>query len=146
MAKPYISLKTRSKIAERADNRCEYCQSRADCACESFEGEHILPVSKGGATDLGNLAYTCRGCNSRKSDRTEALDPLRKQPAALFNPRTEVWSEHFAWSDDFLHIIGLSPTGRATVEALQLNRNGVVKLRSLMILGGIHPPLLIQEV
>lgn len=145
MAKQYLSPKIRAFIAESAQNRCEYCQCRSDCACESFEGEHISPVSKGGSSESENLAFTCRGCNSRKSDRTIVRDNLTKQFVPLFNPRLDHWNEHFAWSDDFLHIIGLTPIGRATVDSLQLNRIGVVNLRILMKLGGIHPPTKIDE-
>ncbi len=145
MAKQYLSPKLRAFIAERAQNRCEYCQCRSDCACESFEGEHFIPVSKGGSNESDNLAFTCRGCNSRKSDRTIVHDILTNQFVPIFNPRLERWDEHFAWTEDFLYIIGLTPTGRATVDALQLNRKGVVNLRMLMKLGGIHPPKGIDE-
>ncbi len=48
--------------------------------------------------------------------------------------------KHFAWSDDFTLLIGLTPTGRATVGALLLNRDGVVNLRRLLYLNGEHPP------
>jgi hypothetical protein len=41
--------------------------------------------------------------------------------------------------DDTL-IIGLTPTGRATVEKLQLNRLGVVNLRRVLSLMDLHPP------
>jgi hypothetical protein len=34
----------------------------------------------------------------------------------------------------------LTPTGRATVEKLQLNREGVVNLRQVMAMAGKHPP------
>lgn len=50
------------------------------------------------------------------------------------------WQAHFIWSDDYLEIIGISPTGRATVKALNLNRLGVVNLRRLLLLDGLHPP------
>jgi hypothetical protein len=141
MAKQYLSQKIRGYIAQRAHFRCEYCQSRSDCACESFEAEHILPLSADGSNDLANLAFTCRGCNSRKSDRTEAVDPLARQAASLFHPRNDLWMEHFAWDETYLQVVGLSPSGRATVTALQLNRLGIVNLRRLMKLGGIHPPV-----
>lgn len=145
MSRQYLSKKIREFIAQRAHFRCEYCQSRADCACESFEAEHIIPQSQTGSSRPDNLAFTCRGCNSRKSDRTTALDPLSLQLEPLFNPRMDLWTEHFAWDDAFTHVIGLSPTGRATVNALQLNRQGLVNLRKLMILGGIHPPILSDQ-
>lgn len=38
-------------------------------------------------------------------------------------------------------IIGLTPTGRATVEALRLNRPEVVNLRRLLFAHGEHPPV-----
>lgn len=37
-------------------------------------------------------------------------------------------------------IIGLTPTGRASVIALQLNRDGVVNLRQALFTLGKHPP------
>jgi len=37
-------------------------------------------------------------------------------------------------------IIGLTPTGRATVEVLKLNREGLVNLRQVLYAAGKHPP------
>jgi hypothetical protein len=99
-----------------------------------------LPFAAGGSDDLSNLAHTCRGCNSRLSDRTHAPDPATGLTVPIFHPRKDKWKDHFAWDEAYLNIIGLTPIGRATVEALQLNREGVVNLRKLMKLGGIHPP------
>ncbi|HQE92523.1 MAG TPA: hypothetical protein PLH19_09455 [Anaerolineae bacterium] len=39
----------------------------------------------------------------------------------LFNPREQVWTEHFHWIDNGLRIEGLTPTGRATVQLLHLD-------------------------
>jgi hypothetical protein len=36
-------------------------------------------------------------------------------------------------------MIGITATGRATVEALKLNRHGVVNLRKLLIMADSHP-------
>ena len=47
----------------------------------------------------------------------------------------------FTWSADYTMILGLTPTGRATVEALQLNRPEVVNLRRLLFAHGEHPPI-----
>jgi hypothetical protein len=47
----------------------------------------------------------------------------------LFHPHRDVWSHHFAWSSDGAHIIGLTPTGRATAEALRFNRPAMILLR-----------------
>jgi hypothetical protein len=42
--------------------------------------------------------------------------------------------------DDFEQVIGKTPCGRATVEALRLNRFGVVNLRRLLRDANLHPP------
>lgn len=54
-------------------------------------------------------------------------------------------AEHFAWSAGALLIVGMSPTGRATVDTLLLNRPGVVNLRRLLIAFNEHPPAEIES-
>ena len=59
----------------------------------------------------------------------------------LFNPRTQNWFEHFAWTADGLRIIGLTPVGRATVAAMHLSDDpDVLVVRSYWVLAGRHPP------
>ena len=89
---------------------------------------------------MNNLALSCHGCNGHKHAKTEALDPIGRERIALFHPRQQTWSEHFEWSDDFTLIVGLTPVGRATVQALQMNRSGVVNLRRILYAAGLHPP------
>jgi hypothetical protein len=60
--------------------------------------------------------------------------------AALFNPRQQSWAEHFAWSKDSILVVGITPTGRATVAALHLNRPLLVKARRRWVAAGWHPP------
>ena len=50
------------------------------------------------------------------------------------------WGDHFAWSADGLHVIGLTPSGRATVRLLRLNRPGLLALRQMLISAGRYPP------
>jgi hypothetical protein len=59
----------------------------------------------------------------------------------LFNPRTDSWSAHFDWNDDDLQIIGTTPTGRATVQRLKLNRKSNINLCELLKMAGLHPPV-----
>lgn len=68
------------------------------------------------------------------------LDPETQQMAALFHPRQQLWSEHFRWDEEALRMEGISSTGRATIDALRLNRPGVVNLRRLLIMDEKHPP------
>jgi hypothetical protein len=94
-----------------------------DYSSQPFVMEHIIPVTEDGDTTLENLALACGGCNGHKYNKVEALDPASKKQASLY-----------------LKIIGITTTGRATVDALKLNRPGVVNLRKLMLMEGSHPP------
>ena len=134
------SAKLRKLVAERAAYRCEYCKSLKSYSPSPFNLEHIFPISQKGLTVLDNLAFSCYGCNRKKSDKVSFLDPLDGQLAPFFNPRKEEWSTHFAWSENELLIIGITPSGRATVEGLQLNREELLNLRSLLKLILLHPP------
>jgi hypothetical protein len=83
---------------------------------------------------------SCQGCNNHKYNRTRAPDPVSDQSVPLFHPRRQRWADHFAWSNDSTQILGLTPTGRATVEALQLNRPALVNLRRVLVEACEHPP------
>ncbi len=129
----------RDFVAHRAHGCCEYCKIRHDYSPDSFEIEHIIALFVGGTNELINLAFSCGGCNNRKSSKTHAIDPISGEIVPLFNPRTDVWHEHFQWIDDFSIVRGVTAQGRATVELLQLNRNGVVNLRKALFAYGVHP-------
>jgi hypothetical protein len=138
MANRKISL--REFVARRAGERCEYCRSPAAFAHQSFSLDHIRPRSGKGKRAPGNLALSCQGCNNHKYNRTKAHDPVSRANVRLFNPRRHRWAKHFAWSDDATQILGLTRIGRATVEALQLNREALVRLRRVLVEAGEHPP------
>ncbi len=71
---------------------------------------------------------------------TEAVDPETGSLVPLFNPRTQVWTEHFSWDKDGTDIIGQTPTGRSTVVALSLNNELRIRARALWVEAGWHPP------
>ena len=75
-----------------------------------------------------------------KSNRQTSIDPASGQECNLFNPRQDAWGEHFIWSANGTEIIGLTPTGRATIAQLQLNRPRVVNIRLADAVIGRHPP------
>ena len=89
---------------------------------------------------MENLALACQGCNCHKYDKTQGFDPVTGELASLFHPRRQAWKDHFAWNYDFTLIVGLTPTGRATVETLRLNRENVVNVRMVLYTFGKHPP------
>ena len=111
----YIPKALRVLVGERANHCCEYCYSQARFATQSFAIDHIQPCSAEGETVQENLALACPGCNSHKSSKTKGYDPITQKQVCLYHPRQHNWSEHFHWSEKYTTIIGLTPTGRATV-------------------------------
>jgi HNH endonuclease len=140
MAKPRVPAHLRRDVWRLAAGCCEYCRSQARFAMQPFSVEHISPRSRGGDSSPDNLALSCQGCNNHKYNHTDAPDPATGCMAPLFHPRRQRWSDHLAWNEEATLIVGLSPTGRATVESLHLNRPEVVNLRRILAAAGEHPP------
>src|SRR5262245_34421509 len=140
MSETALTEQLRLLVETRAAGNCEYCRSQSRFAMQSFSAEHIVPRSRGGTTTAENLAWACQGCNNHKYTKTTGRDPISGGTVPLFHPRRDRWADHFAWSADRTRIVGLTPTGRATVDALQLNREGLVNLRRILFAAGEHPP------
>ena len=115
----YVSAALRRQVIERAGNRCEYCLIRAEVAFFPHEVDHVVAEKHGGATDIDNLALDCWRCNRHKGSDLTSFDPQTRQLSPLFNPRTQIWAEHFAHERE--RVIGLTPEGRTTVNLLHLN-------------------------
>lgn len=130
----------RRRVRNAFGNRCSYCLAAQRYILSKLEIEHIIPFALGGGNDERNLCLACRLCNLYKSYQIEAIDPITKAVVALYNPHTQAWSDHFQWSQDGAMIAGLTPVGRATVDALQLNNEIAVEVRRNWVLVGWHPP------
>lgn len=135
-----ISKKIRDLVTQRADYRCEYCQSPMWLSGIAHEIDHIIPVADGGPTQADNLCLACSSCNGYKQSKTYALDPETGQEFTFFNPRQQKWVKHFVWSNEGTHIIGITSHGRATVEGLKLNHPLIVTARTIWVSIGYHPP------
>jgi 5-methylcytosine-specific restriction endonuclease McrA len=105
-----------------------------------LEIDHLLPVSLGGLTVEANLWLACSLCNRYKGSQLVVLDPITRDLVPLFNPRRQVWREHFTWTESGDRIVGLTRIGRATLIALVLNRPSRVHTRRLWVSAGWHPP------
>ncbi|TVP59415.1 MAG: HNH endonuclease [Nodularia sp. (in: Bacteria)] len=140
MSEKRVTAQQKKAVAKRANGCCEYCRSQVRFAIQPFSIEHIIPRSQGGITSLDNLALSCQDCNNHKYNKTEGIDPVGGNVVSVYHPRQQTWNENFAWNDDFTLVIGLTSTGRATVETLQLNREGIVNLRRVLYTIGEHPP------
>jgi hypothetical protein len=141
MARAYIPLEVDRRVRAAARNRCGYCLSPQHLVMARLEIEHIIPIARGGSNDEANLWLSCPICNRYKSDKTTGFDVEAKQMAVLFNPRTQIWSEHFYWSEDGLRIVGKTSIGRAAVLALHLSDDpDALEVRSYWVMAGWHPP------
>jgi HNH endonuclease len=125
---------------KEARNRCGYCLAQELVTGIPMEFEHIKPVAQGGKIVKENLWLSCSLCNSIKQDREEAQDPITKEIVPLFNPRTQVWSEHFGWEQNATIMVGKTEIGRATIVLLDLNKKIRVDARRIWVLTGYHPP------
>lgn len=135
-----ISKKLKQAIETRANGCCEYCMAQQRYSHDYFSVEHIIPTIKKGGSSEDNLAFCCQACNNHKYVFIEAIDPVTGLNAALFNPRKQDWNSHFTWDESSTTMIGISPSGRATIERLSLNREGLVNLRQVLAEAGKHPP------
>jgi hypothetical protein len=140
VSKTYIPAELRRQVRQDAGDRCGYCRISELVSATELNVDHILPESAGGPTTRENLWLVCTRCNQFKGDKIHAVDLQTGEEVPLFNPRTQVWTEDFAWSEDGTEIIGRTACGRATVEALHLNRELVILARRRWVSVGWHPP------
>jgi len=95
-----------------------------------FHIDHIIAQKHGGQSESENLAWACFSCNLRKGPNIAGLDPDTGELTALFNPRTDGWSDHFAWDGVLLR--GKSAIGRVTVAVLDINHVDSVTVRKAL--------------
>lgn len=135
----YIPAQLRWLVIDRAASRCEYCLLSQEGQEATFHIDHIVPASLGGETIFENLALACVSCSLRKAARQNAIDPQTGDEVHLYNPRRESWNDHFEWQGEYID--GKTPTGRATVAALNMNRLLAIAIRRTEISLGRFPPL-----
>ena len=99
-----VADRLRRLVVNRAGNRCEHCRLSQEGQEASFHIDRITPRAWGGSTEPDNLALACVSCSLRQS-----------------------WSRHFRWEG--MTIIGSTPTGRATVHVLDMNRPLILAIR-----------------
>lgn len=118
MSESYIAAALRKLVVQRASRRCEYCLIFEDDAFLGCQVDHIISEKHGGSTTEDNLAFACCYCNRHKGSDIAAHDD-EGLLVRLFNPRVDVWSDHFAFRRT--HIDGISSIGQATAKLLRFN-------------------------
>lgn len=112
---------TKQLVRQRAHSRCEYCGIHQRYYPDfTFHIEHIVARQHQGTEDLTNLALACHLCNNKKGPNLSGIDPDTGEMTRLFNPRADIWDEHFHLEDSGV-IVGLTPVGRTTVYVLDMN-------------------------
>jgi len=137
-----IFQQLRQQVHQRANGLCEYCLTSERLTGFALEIDHVIPTSLGGQTTLDNLCLACRRCNGYKSYLLQAIDPITQQQVRLFNPRLDVWQNHFVWHDQGVYLVGQTDIGRATVELFHMNDPLIVRARKLWVTVGWHPPVI----
>lgn len=66
MRKRTFTARQKKILALSSGNKCSIC---GEILKKNFEGDHILPFSKGGKTLLPNGQALCLDCNRKKGDR-----------------------------------------------------------------------------
>lgn len=118
-------------VSLRAGKKCEYCCAPERFSNFFFEVEHILPPLLGGSSDPENFALACRSCNVFKSKFITGMSETGEETGRLFNPRTDVWTEHFQLNQETFEIEGITDIGRGTIIRLRMNSERQMNARAL---------------
>jgi hypothetical protein len=132
-----VSSALRQAVIQRARGRCEYCLYPVDASLFTFEMEHVVAEKHGGATSFDNLALACPYCNRFKGTDLGSLDPQTGQLTPFFNPRTQVWTDHFRLEG--AQLVPLTAEARVTIAILQLNQSDRLVERERLIQAGEYP-------
>jgi hypothetical protein len=120
---------TRDLVRRRAGDRCEFCRLPQEASVLTFHVDHI--VAKQHMDDAQDdpqfLCLACNRCNAYKGTNLASIDPETGQQVPLFHPRNDSWQDHFSLRGG--HIVGITPTGRATTRLLNMNAPQRVELR-----------------
>lgn len=79
-----------------------------------------------------------RRCNRYKGPNVGSFDPSTGALVPLFNPRAQIWTEHFQWEG--AAIFPLTPEGRVTVRILRLNDVDRCVERQRLMEAGLYFP------
>nr|WP_083521852.1 HNH endonuclease [Arthrobacter luteolus] len=93
------------KLHLLAGRRCSYC----DVQVAQPEPDHVVPISRGGRNDIGNILPCCQRCNGDKGDMTLTEWAAYRERRGKTPVRTE-----FSFEDNrFKHLVTGQATGRS---------------------------------
>jgi hypothetical protein len=124
-----VNEASRRLVIERASRRCEYCLIHEDSVGFPHQIDHIISRKHGGSSGIGNLAYACVLCNRYKGTDIASVDSSGR-PIRFFDPRRDVWGEHFKLNGPVIQPLTL--VGEVTIRVLRLNAAERVIERQLL--------------
>lgn len=119
MSVTYITAELRRIVKSQAEGLCEYCLIAAEDTFLGCEADHIISEKHGGRTEAENLAMACVFCNQAKGSDLGSLHRESNTLVRFFNPRTDLWAEHFELVGN--RIVALTPIGDVTARILRFN-------------------------
>jgi len=119
MSVTYIPAELRRLVVARAEGICEYCLIAEGDTFYGCQADHIVSEKHGGSTDAENLAYACVFCNQAKGSDVGSIHWETNAFVRFFNPRTDVWADHFNLVGSTIE--GLTPSAIATARILGFN-------------------------
>jgi 5-methylcytosine-specific restriction endonuclease McrA len=126
-----ISTELRKLVVKRASGCCEYCLIHQDYSIYTHEVDHIIAVKHAGETTAINLALSCLSCNRHKGSDFATIDSTTGEIVPLFNPRRQIWDEHFYLEG--ARIEGTTQIGQATARLFQFNLPNRVLQRQVLM-------------
>ena len=104
--------------------------SEAEAIAIRFTIDHYEPQRSRSdlVNEYSNLMYCCEECNLRKGDRSPPAE-ARARLIRFFRPDTDYFDDHFELNG--IRLDSVSPAGQYTIDALDLNRAMLRKLREL---------------
>jgi HNH endonuclease len=115
----YISESLKKSVVKRANYCCEYCLMENDVSFIPHQIDHVISLKHEGDTSLDNLAYACFSCNNNKGSDIGTMLLPNKIFIRLFNPRIDIWNEHFEIENGFIY--AKTNIAQATVKVLKMN-------------------------
>lgn len=129
-----VSRLIRQQVRERAGNRCEYCCLPDSIRYHAFHVDHIIALKHQGTNELDNLAWACMPCNINKSSDIASYEAGKL--VRLFNPRKDIWWEHFAHEAGVLQ--AQTDIARVTIRLLRLNESDRIETRLTLYRLGLY--------
>jgi len=126
----WISAELRQTIADRAHQLCEYCLIAEADTFYGCEVDHVISLKHGGSSESDNLAYACALCNRAKGSDVGSI-ASSGEFTRFFNPRTDVWSQHFLLEGAAIRSI--TPIGEVTARIFGFNDGARLHEREEMI-------------